>query len=135
MNLLGLKCQLGQIPELKNLSNVVDEALNGEEAVEMFEKRIELCKESNWLIKPYRIIFIDFNMPIMDGPSAIVKIRGICQEIKQNDVQIVKSGGIMRSASIESIGREFRSLTQVQRDIYLNPFIIVLSGESDKDCI
>ena len=110
---------------------MVDEALNGEEAVEMFQKRIELCKESNWLIKPYRIIFIDFNMPIMDGPSAITKIRGICSEIKRNDVQIIKTGAPIRRSSIESIGREFRSLTQVQRDIYLNPFIIVLSGETD----
>jgi CheY-like chemotaxis protein len=79
----------------------------------MFEKRIELCKESNWLIKPYRIIFIDFNMPIMDGPTAISKIRGICQEIKKNDVQIIKTSAmqIIKSPSIESIGREFRSLT------------------------
>ena len=86
LNLLGLKCQLGQIPELKNTSNIVDEALNGEEAVELFKKRIELCIESNWLIKPYRIVFIDYNMPIMDGPTAIEKIRTICREIKENDV-------------------------------------------------
>jgi CheY-like chemotaxis protein len=71
LNLLGLKCQLNQINELRNQNQAIDEALNGEEAVALFKKRIDLCIESNWIIKPYRIIFIDYNMPVCDGPSAV----------------------------------------------------------------
>jgi hypothetical protein len=61
LNLLGLKCQLNLIEEIKNsASQATDEALDGEVAVELFQKRIDLCIESNWIIKPYRIIFMDY---------------------------------------------------------------------------
>lgn len=93
-----------------------------------------MCIESNWLIKPYRIIFIDYNMPLCDGPTAVEKIRKICEDIKLNDVLILKTGGAEKVPSLDSI-KEFRQLTHVQRDIYLNPFIVVLSGESDLGCI
>ena len=68
--LSGLKFQLNQIKEIKNQA-FIDEGFNGQDAVDLFKKRIDLCIESNWLIKPYRIIFTDYNMPICDGPTAV----------------------------------------------------------------
>lgn len=45
------------------------------QAIEIFKKRLELAKHSNWDIKPYKIIFMDFNMPLCDGPGAVKQIR------------------------------------------------------------
>ena len=78
--------------------------MNGEEAISLFQKRIDLCIESNWLIKPYRIIFMDYNMPVCDGPTAVEKIRNICEEVKDNNVEIFKSGA-------ENVGPMERPLT------------------------
>ena len=41
-------------------------ANSGEEALKLFEKRIELAKRGE--IDMYKIIFLDYSMPIMDGP-------------------------------------------------------------------
>lgn len=42
LNLMGLKYQLSSIRDIKTLK--IDEALNGEEAINLIKKRIELCK-------------------------------------------------------------------------------------------
>lgn len=88
LNLMGLKSQLNKISP----SSTIDEALNGEDAVELFQKRLEICVESNWLVKPYRVVLIDYNMPICDGPRAIKRIRQMCLDLKSGDIQILKDG-------------------------------------------
>ena len=56
---------------LEALPCVVDEARDGEEAVELFSR------------KNYDIVLMDIIMPLMDGVDAIAAIRDI--EIKRND--------------------------------------------------
>jgi CheY-like chemotaxis protein len=82
LNLLAIRSQLSKISP----SSSCDQALNGLEAVELFQERMKICTESNWLVKPYGIILIDYNMPQCDGPTAIKKIRSICEEIKKEDI-------------------------------------------------
>ena len=82
LNLLAIRSQLSSIAP----SSSCDQALDGNEAIELFKERLKVCLESNWLIKPYRIILMDYNMPHCDGPTAIRKIREICEEVKNDDV-------------------------------------------------
>ena len=105
----------------------IDEAFNGEEAVKKFQERIDLCIESNWLIKPYRMIFIDYNMPVLDGPSAVRQIRQICQDLKNSGEQSGPgSSGQLRTS---------QQLSLYTRNIHLNPFIAIVSGESEQQSI
>jgi hypothetical protein len=55
----------------------IDQALGGQEALNLLEKRLNLCVESNWLIKPYRVIIVDLNMPEMDGFETVRRIRAM----------------------------------------------------------
>jgi CheY-like chemotaxis protein len=71
LNLLAIRTQLSKIAP----NSSCDQALDGNEAIEFFQERMKVCQESNWLIKPYRIILIDYNMPHCDGPTAIFRIR------------------------------------------------------------
>ena len=65
----------------------VDIAHNGQQAVEtvMGKKRSEGCTDSNCLT--YRVIFMDCNMPIMDGFEAT---RVLKKRIKNNEIPDMK---------------------------------------------
>ena len=45
--------------------------MNGQEAIDMFKERVDLCIKSDWNIKPYTVMIIDYEMPVCNGPSAI----------------------------------------------------------------
>jgi CheY-like chemotaxis protein len=45
------------------------------QAIQIFKDRLQLCEDTDWDIKPYKIIFMDFNMPECDGPGAVKQIR------------------------------------------------------------
>ena len=85
MNLIALQSQLKSMTAIQSQVQMIDQAHNGEEAVKMYKDRMDLCIESNWLFKPYRVIIMDYNMPFMDGSEAVKKIRQICEQIKGND--------------------------------------------------
>lgn len=48
-----------------------DKAMNGLEAVSIFRARLQ---------NPYKVIFMDINMPIMDGHDAAIAINRMCDE-------------------------------------------------------
>ena len=60
-----------------SLNQQVDKALNGKEAVDQFLKRAAMdpchCHRSTPL--PYQLVFMDCNMPVMDGFQATAEIR------------------------------------------------------------
>ena len=51
------------VEEIMNIQ--VDEAINGLEAVEQFKKRMN--KKCQCINRLYKVIFMDIQMPIMDG--------------------------------------------------------------------
>ena len=60
-----------------SLNQEVDKALNGKEAVDQFLKRAAMdpchCHRNTPL--PYQLVFMDCNMPVMDGFQATAEIR------------------------------------------------------------
>ena len=52
-------------------------AVNGVEGVKQVEQRHEQR------LSMYRLILLDYSMPLMDGPQAATKIRDILQEVDQ----------------------------------------------------
>ena len=61
----------------------VEEACNGLEAVNNIKQKLEKpCKCKNRI---HRIIFMDINMPIMDGVEACKKIIALINEDNEND--------------------------------------------------
>ncbi len=62
-----------------------DVAVNGEEAVMAFKKALQEDK-------PYRLVFMDLLMPVIDGPRALKEIREIekdCGVEKANRANII----------------------------------------------
>ena len=55
---------------IKNVDEIVFSAHNGEMAVKMIKDEIQKYKTSR-----YNLIFMDQNMPILDGCSATTEIR------------------------------------------------------------
>jgi FixJ family two-component response regulator len=49
----------------------------------------------------------------------------------------MKNGAVKNSSEVlkKDSYRELKQLSQIQRDIYLNPFIVMLSGETDVEKI
>ena len=58
-----------------------DKALNGKHALTLFTSRLSLCPLCK-SCKPYKLIFMDCNMPVMDGMEATVQIRRLETRIK-----------------------------------------------------
>ena len=58
--------------KLEGFSNLVM-AANGAEAVELVEQSMNSTEEQ--LLQPFDLVFMDIQMPIMDGITAVTKIR------------------------------------------------------------
>ena len=74
---LKFKCRQVECDISDNQSKIkLDEALNGEEAFEMFRKCHENsdCQNPECENRGYRVIIMDLQMPIMDGFEATEKI-------------------------------------------------------------
>ena len=92
----------------------------------MLEKRLNLCVESNWLIKPYRVIIVDLNMPDMDGFETVKRIRTML-----NSHNVV----VNRKRSLSNIyfaadqrGTVNTNREIIEREYLLRPLIIINSG-------
>ena len=63
---------------IDNFNIEVDEACNGEEALQMFQDKFDLpCGCIN---RTYRLILMDINMPIMDGIESSTNIIKIIRD-------------------------------------------------------
>lgn len=65
-----------------------DKVMNGADAVTQIEQRIHNYQNRSCncqKMKPYKLIFMDVNMPIMDGLHATKKIREIEEEYQIGD--------------------------------------------------
>ena len=76
-------------------------ATNGAEAVEAFRLSLEAGD-------PFRLIFMDIIMPVMDGVLAMKKIR--VQE-KRNDITIPRSAYIIMATSEDSASTQIEAKT------------------------
>ena len=63
-----------------NYNLEADGAFNGKEAVDMFTKSLKCC--------PYRVIFMDVNMPVMGGLEATQQICKVIEEYKQGKLNV-----------------------------------------------
>ena len=77
----------------------MDEATNGKNAVEMYEK-----SQKRTCCGCYRIIFMDFNMPVMDGVSASMKINKVKEENAITDIY-----GVTAYNDQENFGKGIKS--------------------------
>lgn len=69
---------------------IVDEAINGKEALEKFEKMFmkSKCTNPTCKLSCYRLIIMDLNMPIMDGFQATEEILSMYK----NNPNFIKQG-------------------------------------------
>ena len=89
--------------------NAVYEASNGLECLVIAEKY------------PINLIFIDINMPIMDGIEAIKKISVLSKEIKVIAVSFHKEQEYIKQA-IEAGARSYIVKENISRDVLLDIF-------------
>ena len=77
MNIIALSAQLRSFPDLllKHHKQGIESANDGLQAVEKFNNKLQAVKNSNHTLKPYQFIFMDYNMPNCDGPTAVKKIQ------------------------------------------------------------
>lgn len=99
-NMMACKCVF-RGAGMKNVDKLVFTALNGELAVQIIKEEIDKFKTSR-----YNLIFMDLNMPVLDGCSASSQIRElIYQKGLIQPLIIGNSGQIER----EYIERAFES--------------------------
>lgn len=85
-NILGMQIILSQL-EIKGLSNIIDRAYNGEQALEKVQEAF--TKE----LHTYALILTDISMPVMDGFDSSEHIRNFCRANKLPQPMIVACTG------------------------------------------
>ena len=87
MNIIALSAQIKSFPDLllKHHKQAIESANDGLQAVEKFKNKLEAVKNSNYTLKPYKVIFMDYNMPNCDGPTAVKKITEILEKFVQKE--------------------------------------------------
>lgn len=97
-----------------------DKALNGEEAVNMVKERLKICEICNESKSPYCLIFMDCNMPIIDGFEATRIIRNLEQDLSKR-MEIIAltaySTDVFVQKSLKSGMNGFISKPVMSRDI------------------
>ena len=71
---------------LKVFNIHIEKAFNGKDAIHMMEKRNNLEEH---ISMHYKLVFMDFNMPVMDGRDATKKLRQLMKEGKIVETKIV----------------------------------------------
>ena len=63
---------------LGELNIIVDSAFSGMEAIEKIKQRIALVLDGK--AKMYKLILLDYSMPVMEGPETALEIRQVIAE-------------------------------------------------------
>ena len=71
---------------LKAFNIHIEKAFNGKDAISMIEKR---NSPEEHLSMNYKLVFMDFNMPVMDGRDATKKLRQLIREGKIVETRII----------------------------------------------
>ena len=64
---------------IDDLGFSVDEASSGAEALQLFEQRIQ--KAMSGEAPMYRVVLLDYSMPLMDGPQVARAMRTLCKDL------------------------------------------------------
>jgi len=104
-----------------------DEASNGLEAVKMFKENLEsspgLCERTNCPNSSYKLIFMDLNMPVMDGFESTEKILEFQSQFWEDHPSFSKPCTIIALTAFTNNGNVHRCKQIGMADVLNKPAI------------
>ena len=78
----------------------IDEATSGADALQLFEQRIQKAKQGE--AQMYKVVLLDYSMPLMDGPQVARAMRTLCGDLEGHPAPFICCCTAYAEASFKS---------------------------------